>query len=97
MKALAFVRRKPVAASTSPDTLRASRPTLLIEIEERHNPGALQRVTALLGGLGYGGWFLDEGRMRPIGEFDLKRDQNSEHVGLRGRLGRYLNNFLFKA
>ena len=78
------------------DTLRTSRPTLLIEIEERHNPGALQRLTALLGGLGYGGWFLDDGRMRPIGEFDLKRDQNSEHVGLRGRLGRYLNNFIFQ-
>src|SRR2546423_2738034 len=67
------------------DTLRANRPTLLIEIEERHNPGALQRVTALLGGLGYEGWFLDDGGMRPAGEVDLKRAHNLGNVGLRGR------------
>lgn len=77
------------------DTVRESRPTLLIEIEERHNPGSLARVATLLGGLGYEGWFLDRGRVRRIVEFELSRDQDRDHVGLRGRLGRYINNFVF--
>lgn len=76
-------------------TLRESRPILLIEMEERHNPGSLARVTALLGDLGYRGSFLDAGRMRSIAQFDRARDQNPQHVGLRGRLGRYINNFVF--
>jgi FkbM family methyltransferase len=77
------------------ETVRESRPTLLIEIEERHNAESLARVTALLDGLGYDGWFLDRGRMRRIGEFDVSRDQDRDHVGLRGKLGRYINNFVF--
>jgi FkbM family methyltransferase len=77
-------------------TLGDSGPTLLIEIEERHNPGSLARVTALLGGLDYEGCFLDGTRLRPIAEFHLERDQNQANVGIRGRLGRYINNFLFK-
>src|SRR5256714_12220403 len=78
------------------DTLRASRPPLLIESEERHNPGALQRVTALLAGLGYAGSFLDRGKIRPIADFDVARDQPQDSVGIRGKSGRYVNNFAFK-
>src|SRR2546423_15028224 len=78
------------------DTLRASRPTLLIESEERHNAGSLARVTALLAGLGYEGSFLDRGNIRPIADFDVARDQPQDSVGIRGKSGRYINNFVFK-
>ena len=78
------------------DTLRASRPTLLIESEERHNAGSLARVTALLAGLGYAGSFLDRGKIRPIADFDVARDQPQDSVGIRGKSGRYINNFVFK-
>jgi FkbM family methyltransferase len=34
--------------------IETSRPILMVELEERHNPGGRARVTALLGALGYG-------------------------------------------
>jgi FkbM family methyltransferase len=77
------------------ETLRENRPTLLVEVEERHNAGSVGRVTALLAGLGYEGFFLDDGRVHPIGEFDASRDQPLEHVGVQGKTGRYINNFFF--
>ena len=71
------------------DTLRRERPSLLIEIEERHNPGALRRLPEMLAGLGYSAYFLLDGRLRPLSEFRLEVHQNVE------RAGRYVNNFLF--
>jgi FkbM family methyltransferase len=78
------------------ETLRANRPMLLIEVEDRHNRGSLARVTALLAGLGYEGSFLDRGTLRPVTDFDPARDQSHAHVGMRGKQGRYINNFVFK-
>lgn len=76
-------------------TIGRSRPNLLIEIEERHNPGGVARVRRTLAGMEYEGAFLDRGYLRPIGELDLERDQPTTHVGLGGKTGRYINNFLF--
>jgi len=82
--------------------LRRDRPTLLIESEERHRPGAVASVRDFLGRLGYTGFMIDEGRLASIAGFDPRRDQ---HVP-RNRLGdlnaghyegRYINNFFFVA
>ncbi len=75
--------------------LARDQPVLLIELEERHSPGAVESARALLGGLGYEAYFLDDRRVRPLAEFDQARDQNRDHVSERGKIGRYLNNFLF--
>lgn len=77
-------------------TLRENRPALLVEVEERHNPGCVERVTNVLRGLGYEGFFLDGGRMCSIREFDASRDQILRHVGVSGKTGRYINNFFFE-
>jgi FkbM family methyltransferase len=73
------------------ETLRREMPNLMIEIEERHAPGSLARVSNLLMGLGYVGFYLSGQALSPVEQFDPSRDQlinNSE-------TGRYINNFLF--
>lgn len=77
------------------ETLRRERPNLLIEIEERHSPGSLYRVSALLQEIGYSGHYLDGDRICEISQFDPARDQSPDHVSESGRTGRYINNFLF--
>ncbi|MEJ5990736.1 FkbM family methyltransferase [Ramlibacter sp. PS3R-8] len=76
-------------------TLQRERPNLLIEIEERHNPGSVHRMADTLGGLGYSAFFLSDGELQPFARFDLTRDQPKANVGLGGKQGRYINNFMF--
>lgn len=61
-------------------TLRAARPALLIEIEQRHQARPVQETFDFLAARGYGGWFLGPGGLRPLEEFDLERDQ-LRHLG----------------
>jgi FkbM family methyltransferase len=51
-------------------TLLRCRPILSIEIEERHRPGSLRAVPALLAGLGYRGFYEFWGEWRPVDGFD---------------------------
>ncbi len=73
------------------ETLMREKPNLMIEIEERHAPGSLDRVSTLLQGLGYLGFYLDGKQIKPIAQFNPDRDQ----VRQNGKAGRYINNFLF--
>jgi FkbM family methyltransferase len=81
------------------DTLRRNQPTLLIEAEERHHPGAVAAITEFLAGLGYTGYFDIGGIRRPITEFDSAEHQDPANIAgwkdgwaIRGV---YINNFLF--
>jgi FkbM family methyltransferase len=78
-----------------------SRPTLLIEIEERHRKGALEEVCGLLKPLGYRGFYLHSGRLEPVESFDSERLQNAAALDADGanRLAgsTYINNFIFAA
>jgi FkbM family methyltransferase len=56
-------------------TLARGQPSLLIEIEERHKPGALGETLRLLEPLRYQGYFFRGNNLRPIQEFDLEQDQ----------------------
>ncbi len=76
--------------------LREDGPNLLIEAEERHRPGAVAEVAALLAGYGYRGLFRDGTRLRPIESFDSRIHQDPARLGPGpGRIGRYANNFVF--
>lgn len=81
------------------DSIARDRPSLLIEAEERHNPGAVEWIRGFLGPLGYQGFYLLEGRLRPVGDFDAARLQNPaalDPAGTRRLKGQtYINNFLF--
>ena len=77
-------------------TIERHRPTLLVEIEERHNPGGLDRIRELLAG--YEGFFFAEGRRRPLSEFDPaihQKDEDLESAFKARRASPYVNNFLF--
>lgn len=77
------------------------RPSLLIEAEERCSPGSLAALTGLLAPAGYRGFYLHEGRIRPLETFEPAVLQNvaalNETGTLRRKGGVYINNFLFVA
>lgn len=58
-------------------TLTAWRPSLLVEIEQRHQRRPISETFDYLGGLGYTGYFVSGQVLRPLAEFDLDRDQLS--------------------
>ena len=76
-------------------TITREQPNLIVEIEERHNPGAVMRVVTLLKNLGYNGYFFDKEKIQRVENFDLERDQNPLHVSVKGKTGHYINNFIF--
>ena len=73
------------------------RPVFLIEIEERHRPGAIQHIRIMLERSGYECFFIDENQLKPIAVFDAVTMQNIEmfNPAAHRRSQRYVNNFLF--
>ena len=73
--------------------LERDRPTLLVEIEERHaGTDALESCDAILS-LGYAGFFIDRTRLSPLAEF---RHEIHQRLDARGEpTSAYVNNFLF--
>jgi FkbM family methyltransferase len=74
-------------------TLATAKPALLIEIEQRHNKGPLEAIFQSIRRLGYSGFFLDAGALRPLEHFDASTDQSMAQFGQVH--ARYINNFLF--
>ncbi|MFM8699979.1 MAG: FkbM family methyltransferase [Hyphomicrobiales bacterium] len=75
------------------------RPTVLVEVEERHSPGAFGRVTAFFDALNYRGFFLFDSALRPLSEF-LPDMQNPLllrvlDTGAPRKAIPYVNNFIF--
>ena len=81
--------------------IERDRPNILVEAENRHHAGSLDRIRALLLPLGYRGFFLLEGRLEPIGRFDASIHQARDALNAAGTYrmkGRtYINNFIFSA
>jgi FkbM family methyltransferase len=73
--------------------LRRDRPTLLVEVEQRHLDGPITTVFDWLGDRGWTGSFLRGGRWVGLAEFDLERDQTRLVDRLPDRA--YVNNFRF--
>ena len=78
-------------------TIAAYKPSLLIEIEERHRTGSIDAVSRLLQDRGYRGYFVQRGSIRPMREFDAKVHQCSSLMGKGDRASYrdYINNFIF--
>jgi FkbM family methyltransferase len=74
-------------------TIARNRPRLLIEIEERHAPGALARIVQFFTDREYLGYFFDRGRLRPLSHFDHSVMQRPEATVGVGAV--YINNFIF--
>jgi FkbM family methyltransferase len=74
--------------------LALDRPVLLVEIEERHRPGAIEAVRSLLSGLHYRGWFVLDDLLLPIERW-LPVPHPGEPLSGGQPVGAYINNFLF--
>ncbi len=74
------------------ETLTRCRPVLLIESEDRHNPGAPQRLTGMLADMGYAGFFAKDRSLQPIAMLK-KSDVNPASLAIEG--GVYINNFIY--
>lgn len=82
-------------------TIARDRPILLVEIEERHNAGAVARIETLLANSGYTAWYVRAGAWHrldtgAIGSLqDLDRLAADEARRLTRRKVDYVNNFFF--
>jgi FkbM family methyltransferase len=73
-------------------TIAMNRPRMLIEIKERHAPGARSRIIRLLERQEYQCYFLHRDVVRPISQFDPIALQSEESLMCHGD---YINNFIF--
>jgi FkbM family methyltransferase len=79
------------------EVLARSGPGVLVEIEQRHRSAELTRAFDWFAALGYEGWAVFPGGLRPLAAFDLDRDQFAFLGGEpAGEMPRgYVNDFLF--
>ena len=73
-------------------TIRRCRPSLLIESEERHNPGAPRRLAGSISRLDYRVFFLKGGKLLDFAEL---RAEDMDPNNLVHGEAEYINNFLF--
>lgn len=71
------------------ETITTSRPTLIIEAEERHRKNAVTSIAELLRKYGYQGTFIKNGVEHPLNNFRQERDQ------ARPEAKGYVCNFIF--
>jgi FkbM family methyltransferase len=89
--------RELPALEGAASTIRRWRPSLLIEIEQRHHDEPIAEVFARINDIAGGGYstsFLDSShRMRPLHDFDVERDQLALKDNPLSRA--YVRNFFF--
>lgn len=80
------------------ETIARERPTILIEIEQRHLDNiSVQTVFNEIQELQYNGFFLYKGNLLSIKEFSLEKHQNFLIYSSKNKLYKnYVNNFIFK-
>lgn len=76
------------------ETLLREKPTLLIEIEQRHLNFPMTLIFDKLTNLGYNGYFLYEDKLQPLCNFSYEFHQKSVIEAIASR--KYVNNFIFK-
>ena len=74
-------------------TIDRCSPTLIVEIEQRHLKISINDVFNAITNLGYNGFFLKDGCLTSIDEFNYEVHQ-LEHLNQR-HSNRYVNNFIF--
>lgn len=78
--------------------LRRHHPSLLVEIEQRHQDADIRTTFDYLVGLGYTGYGIYPDGVRPLARFDVERDQLRylERIGPVGAVpAGYVNDFVF--
>lgn len=82
------------------ETIKKSRPALVVEIEERQHPGQSMDIINWVRDLGYKAFIVNdvEDRLMPVEELDFKVHQDPRNLKdpFGPMKGIYLNNFVFK-
>ncbi len=83
------------------DLIRRDRPVILVELEERHNPGTIERVGNLMVSLGYDGYFFRPDGRHPLADFTIDDQSGVDQLAQIGstverRHLAYVNNFIFE-
>lgn len=79
------------------NTIEASRPSLLIEAEDRHRPEAVRSIIEFLAPMGYQGFYFSGKRLHSITGFNPELHQKLSCVGVSTGPTKYINNFVFVA
>ena len=77
------------------ELISASKPSILVEVEERHKPGSIAGVFQYFKDLDYDGFFLDGDHFLPLDQFSIDKDQRMDALVNSTKIGRYINNFVF--
>jgi FkbM family methyltransferase len=75
-------------------TILRERPVMLIEIEQRHHIELISDVFSDCLEMGYAGYFVANGELQPISEFDPAIHQSQSFI--QNQRASYINNFFFK-
>ncbi len=73
--------------------LEQQKPSLLIEVEQRHCQHSINDIFNFLIDLGYEGYYLDNNKLKLLATFDVVSDQRLEDINKIQKS--YINNFLF--
>ena len=84
------------------ETIRRCRPRVLVELLETLAPGCVAQARAYFERLGYRGYFVHEGALKPIERFSVAEMQNPANLPdptaplqARQRFGQFIYNFIF--
>ena len=75
------------------NTIKACNPVLIIEIEQRHILKDIQAVFNKIFNLGYEGFFLENGILKPLDQFSYEKNQKPYLNDASNK--KYINNFIF--
>ena len=82
---------EPAVLAGARETILRERPVMQIELEEQHTGLSIEQCLANVIELGMNAFFLRDGTLRPISEFDPAKNREA----FKTRDG-YINNFIFK-
>lgn len=74
------------------NTIKKCLPTIMIELDNRHNPGVFEGCLEYFDSLGYEGKFVLESSLNPLSDFDQETHQGEGRLGKRN----YVSNFIFQ-
>jgi FkbM family methyltransferase len=75
------------------NTIKNSKPALIIEIESRHNSSPIDETFDLITSFGYCGFFFSDRKMKEIADFNITVHQDINNID--ANRDKYINNFLF--
>ena len=82
---------EPAVLAGARETIMRERPVMQVELEEQHTGQTIEQCLANVQAFGMDAFFLCDGSLRPISEFDPAKNR----AAFKDRKG-YFNNFIFK-